>query len=239
LMDPFEFPLKDPIPTQVGDTPGVYKITHQDSGDCYVGSSLRLRSRIRGHRKGLRVNKHENQHLQNAWNKYGSDAFTYSVLEYVPTGAVIPREQFWMDTLHPVYNIAKIAGSNAGNKLGPMSQSQKDKIGAANRGKVASQETRDFLSSIRKGVPKSQAFKDNLSRVLTGRVPTDTHRANLSKSLKGRLFGSALRESQKTHCPHGHEYNQENTSWEGPGNRSRICKVCRRLRQKASRNRPT
>jgi len=35
------------------------------------------------HFSKLRCNKHVNQHLQNAWNKYGKESFEFEVLETV------------------------------------------------------------------------------------------------------------------------------------------------------------
>lgn len=226
------FSLDGPLPLWLDHIPGVYKIHNKVTNKCYIGSSQKLRRRASGHRKGFRSGNHENPHLRNSWAKYGGPAFEFSILEYCAPEDLITREQYWMDLLQPNYNIARIAGSNAGVKHGPMPKSQREKIGAANKGRVCSPEARKKMSQVRKGVAKSQAFKDNLSRVLSGRVPTEVHRANLSKALKGKLFGSALKESQKTHCPSGHEYNKENTSWEGSGKRQRICKACKRIRQR-------
>jgi group I intron endonuclease len=62
------------------DTCGIYKLVNKATGQCYVGQSQRVRKRIREHFRLLRGNKHPNQHLQNAYNKYGADNF-YGVLE--------------------------------------------------------------------------------------------------------------------------------------------------------------
>jgi group I intron endonuclease len=51
---------------------GVYYILNIINGHCYVGSSaLDLDDRWSQHKSDLRKNKHDNQHLRNAWNKYG------------------------------------------------------------------------------------------------------------------------------------------------------------------------
>jgi len=49
------------------------------------------------HFSSLRSGKHENIHLQNAWNKYGEDAFFFEVLErnLSPIG-VNERERYWI-----------------------------------------------------------------------------------------------------------------------------------------------
>lgn len=62
------------------DVCGIYKLVNQVTGQCYVGQSQRAKKRIKEHFRLLRLNKHTNAHLQNAYNKYGADAF-YGAIE--------------------------------------------------------------------------------------------------------------------------------------------------------------
>ena len=84
---------------------GVYQLTNIVNGNRYIGSSNNIRVRLWKHRALLRHNKHENQYLQNAWNKYGENSFVYSLLEVCTIDKQFEREQFYIDTLHPEYNI--------------------------------------------------------------------------------------------------------------------------------------
>ena len=84
---------------------GIYIITNSINGKRYIGSSNCIRKRLWKHRSLLRHNKHENPYLQNAWNKYGEDNFTYSVLEECEIQVLLEREQYYIDTLTPEYNI--------------------------------------------------------------------------------------------------------------------------------------
>ncbi len=79
--------------------PGIYSITHTDSGRRYVGQATDLRKRKWYHFSSLRNNRHFNKYLQNAWNKYGQSAFVFEVLEICLSEPVIlaAREQFWID----------------------------------------------------------------------------------------------------------------------------------------------
>lgn len=93
----------------------VYKISriHGAEQDCYIGSSVKYKTRWRIHKSSLRGNYHENNKLQNAWNKYGENNFHFSIIEEVhdPSELVlIQREQHHIDTIKPKYNIMKIAG---------------------------------------------------------------------------------------------------------------------------------
>ena len=60
---------------------GVYLIRNNVNQKIYIGStSNSFRERWRYHENHLRINKHGNTYLQNAWNKYGEDAFIFLVL---------------------------------------------------------------------------------------------------------------------------------------------------------------
>ena len=62
------------------DVCGIYKIVNHATGQCYVGQSQRAQKRIKEHFRLLRWGKHHNQHLQNAYNKYGPNNF-YGAIE--------------------------------------------------------------------------------------------------------------------------------------------------------------
>lgn len=98
---------------------GVYLISNNVNGKCYVGSTIHLDQRRREHFSKLANNKHINAHLQNAYNKYGREAFDFEVLETIDIDdnikdKLLKREQFWIDNLKPEYNILLVAGSNLG-----------------------------------------------------------------------------------------------------------------------------
>ena len=54
-------------------TCGIYKITNKQNEKFYIGSSTNIEMRWCAHKSCLRRNVHSNQHLQNAWNKYGNE----------------------------------------------------------------------------------------------------------------------------------------------------------------------
>lgn len=94
---------------------GVYQIRNKINGKCYVGSTSRgFDERWCEHIKELRNGRHCNRHLQNAWKKYGEAAFAFEVLETCSPGLCIAREQHYLDSLRPEYNICTIAGSTSG-----------------------------------------------------------------------------------------------------------------------------
>lgn len=60
---------------------GIYKITNTENGKVYVGQSVDIAKRFKEHKKLLRKNAHINYRLQDDWNVYGEDAFSFDVVE--------------------------------------------------------------------------------------------------------------------------------------------------------------
>ena len=84
---------------------GIYCIINIESGKRYIGSSLNIYQRLLCHRSLLRNQKHENRKLQSAWNKHKEELFDYYILEFCDKENLITREQFYIDTLNPEYNL--------------------------------------------------------------------------------------------------------------------------------------
>lgn len=100
---------------------GVYKITNKGNGKVYIGSSIDIKQRWAGHKSSLRRKVHENQYLQNAWNKYGEDNFIFEIIEKCSKDHINSREQHWIDIYNASnrsdgYNILPTAYSNLGYK---------------------------------------------------------------------------------------------------------------------------
>jgi hypothetical protein len=68
---------------------GIYLITHIESKRPYVGftgAKTGFRGRWKDHIYSLLAQTHSSKHLQRAWNKYGEEAFDFSVCVYIPQG---------------------------------------------------------------------------------------------------------------------------------------------------------
>ena len=86
---------------------GIYCIENVINHKIYVGSSKNIYSRLLKHFALLRHNKHENAHLQNAWNKYGENNFTWTVLDRCGEAELTKREQYCIDLFGAEYNITR------------------------------------------------------------------------------------------------------------------------------------
>jgi group I intron endonuclease len=145
------------------NTCGIYKLVNKATGQCYVGQSQRMEKRIKEHFRLLRWNKHTNQHLQNAYNKYGSENF-YGAIEVECDSLEdldmleenFLKKEAWFEE-PTVYNIADFAKA-------PM------------RGKTHSEEAKQRIRFGRRATTfdfKSAAYRDTLSKAQMARFHGD------------------------------------------------------------------
>lgn len=62
---------------------GIYQIRNLINNKIYLGSAYNLYNRYRIHKSTLINNKHDNEHLQRSFNRYGRDNFVFELLEIV------------------------------------------------------------------------------------------------------------------------------------------------------------
>lgn len=115
---------------------GIYKISSIiKPARIYVGSAVNCPKRYMEHLYSLRKNKHHSKKLQRHYNKYGEIDLVLSIIEKVDDKkSLIKREQFYIDTFRPYFNICQTAGSNLGRKFGPHTEEHRRKISEGNRG---------------------------------------------------------------------------------------------------------
>lgn len=134
---------------------GVYKITNLINNKVYVGSTLSsFKERFRQHRKYLRGNYHHSSKLQNAWNKYGGDNFTFDVIEITDNLTTRIRESYWIEYFNSFKNgynaTLSVNGGVIGTKLTP---EHRQKISQANIG-----------NSHRLNILHNQKTKESISK---------------------------------------------------------------------------
>jgi hypothetical protein len=93
---------------------GIYKISCTQETVVYIGSSNNIDRRWKEHKRTLNNSKHHNSNLQLAWDAYGSDSFTFEIVEN--TTDLVNREQHWVDSYWPnCYNSSPKVWSNMAN----------------------------------------------------------------------------------------------------------------------------
>lgn len=195
---------------------GIYEIVNQVNGKRYIGSAINFDRRCNQHRSRLTNGSHHNRHLQQAWAKYGPDAFTFRLLRSCEPEDLIRLEQQAIEELSPEYNVCRIAGSTLGVTL---TIETRQKIGARMRGRQRSPEAIEASASKLRGrklpieriahlVGNSHAvgtkhtaeWKAANAERMRGRDHSKSpeHRAKLAEALKGVTHSEERRERQST-----------------------------------------
>lgn len=102
----------------------IYQIINNKTKQRYIGQTVELIRRLNRHKQQLRDNKHNNQKLQSAWNKYGEENFTFDYEEY-ELNSNDELNQLEIDTIKKYdsynngYNLT--LGGDGGNTRGKLS----------------------------------------------------------------------------------------------------------------------
>ena len=185
----------------------IYEIRNTANGKVYVGSAMNLARRFIEHKRDLKRGTHVNCKLQNAWNKYGKDAFTFSVIEEVSKlEDLIGREQFWIDSKDVIragYNLSPTAGSLLGVKFSTetkhrmslakigtkKTKEHAEKVRIALTGRKMTEEQKQKMRYAKLGIkrgPHSEETKARMSLASIGRSKSPEHRAALSAAKLGK-----------------------------------------------------
>jgi len=190
----------------MADKPAIYCITNEANGKKYVGSSNNVYYRIGQHKRALKGNRHVNDHLQSAWDKYGEDSFTFSIIEACSKELLWEREQYYIDeygTLDPSVGYNKTNAQpftlitdeikrkmSEAKKGVPLSEEHRKKIGEGIKGRKFSEESLKKMSESAKNrkrnPPKSEATKEKIRQAALKRKYTDEQKKALSDKFKGK-----------------------------------------------------
>ncbi len=97
---------------------GIYCIENKVNGKKYIGQSINIEKRWETHKINLRTDKHVNNYLQRAWNKYGEDSFSFYVVEICVPESLNEREKYWIeyyDSFNNGFNLT--LGGDGGNTI--------------------------------------------------------------------------------------------------------------------------
>jgi len=89
---------------------GVFMVKNNANGKILLGSSLNLEGPLNAHKFMLTIGKHLNESLQRDWDTFGSEQFTFEILEVVKVkddaqfnlaDELTLLEQIWLEKLQP------------------------------------------------------------------------------------------------------------------------------------------
>lgn len=225
---------------------GIYGIRNKENGKTYVGKTMKsFGDRWDCHKALLRGGYHDNPHLQNAWNKYGEEAFEFIILkdctgsstDYVNQQEINIIAEYKSKGI--AYNIAD--GGDGGMFLGKhLSEETKRKIGEKNRinmtGRKASEETRKKMSlaqSLRQAsIPLEErlAFGERLALINRG-----SRRPSTAEKMKDNKNGAKytveqVKEIRRLHEKENLGYKQISEIMNIP--KGTVCQIARYERWK-------
>jgi group I intron endonuclease len=152
---------------------GIYRIENKLSGIVYIGSAVDFYRRWRRHHNELTRKVHSNQHLQRAWDKYGTDSFIWTVIEETKPAreVLLSREQYWLDRLRDegaeLYNTCITAGSHLGVKRSEKTKKLMSQIAQkrGDNGMVRDKEWRKQISEANKSNVKTRCGAEMRKKV--------------------------------------------------------------------------
>lgn len=143
-MRKFEYEFKYYGQYQFKNCSGIYAIVNLLNNKKYVGHASDMRRRYRQHYNDLVKQKHANNILQRAFNKYGERHFSFWILEKCENvkDTLLMIEQKYIDECGD-YNIATLATGGCGKhaKGHYISKEQRKIIAEANRKRIWSKES--------------------------------------------------------------------------------------------------
>ena len=183
---------------------GIYQIQNIHNGKIYIGRSSDVYNRWTTHKNSLNKGSHENSYLQNAWNKYGPDNFSFSVLEKSQNLKNLPSlEYIWISSTNCLdrqfgYNIEEI---NPDTYCKETSKETRYKISVSGRGRKHSDATKKKMSNALMGNTRwlgkhhTDDTKKKMSNLQKGKTINDHQRRLLSMYNKNRIFSADHRKN--------------------------------------------
>lgn len=157
---------------------GIYKIINVVNNKFYVGSAVDLKRRKTRHFSELRTGKHNNKHLQAAWNKYGESSFIFVVVEEVSESInILDVENIWLkehvgkeycynigvDAVAPMLGMSGILSPTFGRK-----RTQEELLAQSWTGRKHSEESKGKIRAWLINKPKSAETRAKISASLMG-----------------------------------------------------------------------
>lgn len=158
---------------------GIYKIENIINNKIYIGSCSNFNVRKGSHLCLLRQGKHHSIKLQRSFNKYGEANFIISLIEKCEKENLIIREQFYIDTLKPYYNICLKAGSTQGRVFTDL---HKKRLSKSLKGKIRTEAQKEYQRQIKTGKTHTKETKEKVSKIVN--------------KLKGNRIGDKINSKQ-------------------------------------------
>ena len=164
---------------------------------------VHIERRVATHLKKLNNGNHEGPKFLRAWQKYGSEAWEFSLLEecFPIREMLITREQHWLDFYDSYcngYNTLPKAGSCLGVKWTEERRKKTIASRIASGGWKHSEETKKLIGDIQRGKHRgamSEAQKQLLSKVKKEHGMSESERQRISEMAQSRVYTEEIRRN--------------------------------------------
>ena len=177
---------------------GIYKITNNINGKCYIGKSeCNVYNRLEEHKK-----KTHNEHLKKAFEKYGIDNFSFEVITLCSRELCGELEKYYIqkyNSNNPIFGYNKTSGDERHGTV--FSDEVIEVLREKSTGRKDSDETKNKKREGRIGKKHSETSKKQMSESHTGKKATDKTRKKLSKSHKD-FYASLTPEERRDKQAH-------------------------------------
>lgn len=146
----------------MGNMIGIYKIENIVNNKIYIGSCSNFNVRKGSHLCLLRQGEHHSIKLQRSFDKYGEINFIITLIEKCEKENLISREQYYIDTLKPFYNICLVAGSTKGRIFTDL---HKERLSKSLTGKIRTEEQKERQRQIKMGKAHTEKTKEKVSKI--------------------------------------------------------------------------
>lgn len=208
---------------------GIYKITNKLNGKVYIGQANNIEQRIKRHKRELKNQYHHNWHLQQAWNKYGQDNFSFEIIEIIDNQTIRNEHEMHWINYYNSSNYENGYNNTLGGNSETPTEETKRKISQSSKGKVFSEEHKKHISD-------SWKIRKKIAQSSKGKVCSEETRKKLSEASKRRIAsGEYFTEESRTKISNAHKgktVSEETKRKIGEANKKRI--VSEETRQKIS-----
>lgn len=89
---------------------GIYQITNTANGKIFMGRGMNVRGILNSQHAQLKFGSHQNRAMQEDWNRYGDEKFSFEIVDQLSSTNKSPQEmredlaaleELWLEKLQP------------------------------------------------------------------------------------------------------------------------------------------